>query len=103
MEANGQNVDIEVFDIEEYATAGKHIPKEKHYRIRIDKEKFVVRHGSITGREILALVAKTPDKYNLYQHFHRAQTKVVQHDEHVDLTSPGVERFSTMKIENTEG
>lgn len=95
--------ETEVIDVEEFARAGKPVPKSKHYRIRVDKDVFVVDTATITGREILALVGKTPDKYNLYQHIRGGQTKLVQPDESVDLTAPGVERFTTMKIENTEG
>ncbi len=93
----------EIIDIEEYAKAGKPVHKDKKYRIRVDKDHFVLHHHEITGRAILELVHKTPDKYRLYQHFHRGQTKVVQPDQVVDLTARGVERFTTMKIENTEG
>lgn len=93
----------EIIEIEEYARTGKEVHKGKKYRIRVDKEYFVLHQHTITGREILALVHKTPDKYHLYQHFHREHTKPVQPDQVVDLTAKGVERFSTMKIENTEG
>ncbi len=93
----------EAIDIEEYAKAGKPVPKDKQYRIRVDKERHLVRQVSITGKEILALVKKTPASHQLYQHLRGGQTKVVQPADSVDLTTPGVERFSTLKTENTEG
>jgi hypothetical protein len=93
----------DIIELEEYAKAGKPVHKGKKYRIRVDKERFVLHHHEVTGREILALVHKTPDKYHLYQHVHHGQTKPIQADEVVDLTAKGVERFTTMKIENTEG
>ena len=95
--------DVEIIEVEAFAKEGKPVPKDKHYRIRIDKEIKVVDQATITGKEILALVGKTPQQYNLYQHFHKAQTEIVPPDKIVDLTAPGVERFTTMKIENTEG
>jgi hypothetical protein len=104
MENQGaQHVEDAVIDVEEFARAGKPVPKEKRYRIRVDKEKFVVTQPTISGSELLALVGKTPDKYNVYLHVHGGQTKLIKPDEKVDLTEPGVERFTTMKIENTEG
>lgn len=112
METQGQKkVDDEVIEIEDFAREGKPVPKGKRYRIRIDKDKriridkdkFVVSQTTITGNELLSLVGKTADKYNVYLHVHGGQTKLIKPDEKVDLTAPGVERFTTMKIENTEG
>lgn len=100
---SAKHIEEDVIDVEEFARAGKPVPKGKRYRIRIDKEKFVVSQPTITGKELLSLVGKTPDKYNVYLHVHGGQTKLIKPDEKVDLTAPGVERFTTMKIENTEG
>jgi hypothetical protein len=93
----------EVVDIEEYAKAGKPVPAGRKYRIRVDKERFTVDKATIKGSEILDLVGKTSDKYNLYQHVRGGQTTPIGPNDVVDLTRPGVERFSTMKIENQEG
>lgn len=103
MEHEKETIEIEVIEIEVFAREGKPVPKDKHYKIRVDKEIFVIHKPTITGREILELVHKTPNVYNLYQHFHHGQTELIEPDRVVDLTAPGVERFSTMKIENTEG
>lgn len=100
---NKQQDEIEVIDIEEFAKAGNPVPKGKKYRIRVDKERFTVDSSRIKGKEILGLVGKTPEKYNLYQHIRGERPKLIDADQTVDLTNPGVERFSTMKIENTEG
>jgi hypothetical protein len=103
METNNKSDEIEIIEIEEFARKDKPVPKGKHYRIRIDKERYVVKQATITGKEILDLAGKTPESYNLYQHFRHAQTKIVKPEDKVDLTAPGVERFTTMKVENTEG
>jgi hypothetical protein len=95
--------EVDIIDIEAYAREGKPVPKGKRYRIRIDKETKVVNQPSITGTEILSLVGKTPDAYYLYEHARKGQTRLIQPDEVVDLTVPGVERFTTLKKENTEG
>lgn len=93
----------EVIDVEEFAKAGKAVPPGKRYQIRVDKQRFTVDQSTIKGSEILGLVGKTSDKYNLYQHVRGGQTKLIAANEVVDLTTPGVERFTTMKIENQEG
>jgi hypothetical protein len=93
----------DIIELEEYAKAGKPAPKAKRYRIRVDKDRFVVGQSTLTGREILAFAQKTPQSHQLYQHIRGGQTRIVQPDETVDLTAPGVERFTTLKIENTEG
>ncbi len=95
--------DIGVVDVEEYAKAGKEIPKGAKYSIRIDKQKFEVAKLTITGREILGLAGKTPEIYILYVHSRGGQSKVIAADEVVDLAAPGLERFTTLKRENTEG
>jgi hypothetical protein len=93
----------EIIDLEEFARAGKSVPPGKRYRIRVDKDNFEVESAELTGAQILALVNKTADKYNLYQHIRGGQTKGIGPNDPVNLTEPGVERFTTMKIENTEG
>jgi hypothetical protein len=96
-------IEVEIIEIEVYAREGRPVPRGKHYRIRVDKEHFVVRQPMITREEILALVDKRPQLYQVYQHVRGGQTKIIKSGEHVDLTEPGIERFTTLKIENTEG
>lgn len=96
-------IEVEIIEIEVYAREGKPVPRGKHYRIRVDKEPFVVKRPKITREEILSLVDKRPQLYQVYQHIRGGQTKIIKPGEHVDLTEPGVERFTTLKIENTEG
>ncbi len=99
----GQIGEVEVIEVEEYARAGRPVPRKKRYRIRVDKERFVVEQHAVTGEEILALVHKAPDTHHLYQHIRGGQTRLVEPTEATDLTAPGVERFTTLKLENTEG
>lgn len=103
MDKQPKTSEEEVIDIEEYSKAGKPVPKGRHYRIRVNKDRFTVRESAITGKAILALVNQTPAEYNLYQHVRGGQTITIQPDQKVDLTAKGVERFTTLKKANTEG
>jgi hypothetical protein len=94
---------IEVIDLEEWAKAGKKPQKAKRYRIRIDKEYKEVTVHEMTGREILALVNKTPEKYLLSQKFHGGVVEPVKPDQIVKFHHHAVERFQTLALDPTEG
>ncbi|MCC7316610.1 MAG: multiubiquitin domain-containing protein [Planctomycetes bacterium] len=98
-----QATEEELIDVEEYAKAGREKPPGRAYRIRIDRSLHVVRQQIITGREILALVGKTPEEYILTQKFPNGQVKTIEANEKVDLAHPGVERFMTMRRDAQEG
>jgi hypothetical protein len=100
---NEQAPESDVIDVEEYAKAGREKPHGRAYRIRIDRTLHVVRQQFITGREILALVGKTPEEYILTQKFPNGQVKTIEANEKVDLAHPGVERFMTMRRDAQEG
>ncbi len=94
----------EVVDVEQYAKEGKPIPTAKQYKIRIDKQHFVVDVPEMTGREILKLADKTPpERFALYQKLHGGQTKKIELDQTADFREPGVERFMTLPLDQTEG
>jgi len=104
MEAKPNIVTDDVVDLEEYAKAGHTPPRVTHYRIRIDKNKYDVAVPSMTGRELLILAGKTPPtQYMIVQKFSGGQTKRIGLDERVDFTTPGVERFMTLPLDQTEG
>jgi len=96
-------MDNNIINIEEYAREGKKVPPHATYRIRIDKDNYETTSPAPTGAAILGLAGKTPATYHLYLHIKGGQTQAIAAETPVDLTEPGVERFSTMKIENTEG
>ena len=89
-------------DIEEYARAGKAVPPDASYRIRIDKTNYTVQTPKISGRGLLELAKKDPAKFGIYQHVRGRSSRVVL-DAEVDLTTPGMERFSTLPLDQTEG
>jgi hypothetical protein len=96
-------ITVEEIDIEEYVRSRRPIPHANRYVIRIDKEKRVVHTPILTGRQILALVGKTPDKFKLYEHFPGKQPEPIQPDQEVHLQKHHVERFTTMAKDTTEG
>lgn len=94
----------EIIDVEDYAKEGKTVPKGKKYRIRVDGEKYVTDKEVLTGREILELARKTPvERFQLNQKLKGGQVKRIEHNESVDLTAKGVERFMTIPLDQTEG
>ena len=94
----------EYVDIEEYAKAGKRPPKCGKYLIRVDKAHYKVEVESMTGREILELAGKVPvERFQLNQKLHGGVVKKIAYDEKVDFTEPGVERFMTIPLDQTEG
>jgi hypothetical protein len=104
MNTTDVTIDQDVIDIEEYAKAGKKPPKAKNYRIRIDKDRYVVNVSEMTGRQILELAGKNPpERFRLDQKLHGGQTKKIELTEVVDFTAQGVERFMTLPLDQTEG
>lgn len=93
----------EFIDLEVYAKEKKRPVRAKRYRIRIDKEYFEVQVHEMTGRQILALVHKTPETYLLSEKLQGGQVLPVTADQKVEFHKHCVERFQTLKLEPTEG
>jgi hypothetical protein len=94
----------EVVDLEEYAKAGRKPPRARRYKIRIDKQHYVVEVSSMTGRELLTLAGKTPvSNYMVSQKMRGGEARKIGLDERVDFTTPGLERFMTLPLDQTEG
>lgn len=94
----------EVIDIEEYAKSGRKPPRARAYRIRIDKQIYTVEAQAMTGRELLTLAGKIPvTNYMISQKLRGGQAKKIAYDEKADFTTPGVERFMTLPLDQTEG
>ena len=96
---------VEIVELEEHVKHhhDKPAPHAKHYAFRVDKTRVVVDKPLIDGEQILAKVGKAPDKYKLYQHKRGHQPIQIGPKEVVDLRAPGVERFTTMPRDTTEG
>lgn len=93
----------ELIDLEQWAKAGRKPQRAKRYRIRIDKEYKVVEAHSMTGREILALVGKTPEKYLLSEKLHGGVVEPIKPDQVVEFHRHAIERFQTLALDPTEG
>lgn len=95
----------EIIDLEEFAKSGKIPPTQcRGYRIRIGKQFYTVTRSMMTGRELLELASKTPpERFRIDQKFRGGETKRVGLEETVNLATPGVERFQTLPLDQTEG
>ena len=89
-------------DLLAYAKEGKKVPPTGPYKIRVNKDFFDWPESKISGAEILSVAKKDPTKNAAYQFVH-GKPQRVQLEEDVDLTAPGVERFETLPLDQTEG
>lgn len=79
---------------------------ERHrvYKIHVDKDIIEVPISFPTGRELLEFAGKKPaEQYAIYLKVKGGQPQRIQLDEKVDLRRPGVERFVTLPLDQTEG
>jgi hypothetical protein len=94
----------EVIDIEAFARKGERPPTGNKYRIRVDKTVLVVDGPTITGRHILELANRIPvERYRLDQKLRGGETRKIELETVVDLTTPGLERFMSIPLDQTEG
>ena len=97
-------LDPDIVDLEEHSKSGAPPPKAERYRIRIDKERYVVDEPCLTGRELLNLAGKTPvEQYQIFQKLRGGALEEIGLDEKADFTKPGVERFVTLPLDQGEG
>lgn len=97
----------EPFDIEALSKAGQEVPEaardRARYKIRIDKQPHVLLKRHISGAGLLALVGKTPESHWLDQKMRDGSIVRVGPIDQVDLGKPGVERFMTIALTETDG
>ncbi|MFZ5894783.1 MAG: multiubiquitin domain-containing protein [Myxococcota bacterium] len=105
-----EEIELEELEIEEYGKRGgkgggkEQHPRARRYVIRVDKTKYPVDVSHMKGREILTLAGKLPpEQYKLRQKFHGGAAETIGLDEDVDFRKPGVERFMTLKLDQTDG
>ena len=76
----------------------------REYKIQIDKEILNVTNPNPTGRELLEYAGKKPpEQFAIYLKIKGGQPQRIAADEKVDLSHPGVERFVTLPLDQTEG
>ena len=104
MSTDAEQFETEEIEIETQAGGTARLPTARRYIIRVDKTKYTVDVAEMTGRAILTLAGKTPpDQYKLTEKLHGGAAKTIGLDEIVDFRAPGVERFMTLKRDQTEG
>lgn len=97
-------IEDEIIDLEWCAKHGHQVPKGRNYRIRVDREHFVVDVECMTGREILQLAGKKPvERFQLRQRLRGGEVRTIGYDQKVCFTDPGIEKFKTMPLDQTEG
>ena|SRR6266568_9255877 len=96
--------EILIIDIQLYAKDGKPVPSGHHYIIMIDRLTYTVKQECMTGREILTLANKTPiERFQLNQRFKGGKVIKIGYDQKVCFTEPGIEKFMTIPLDQTEG
>lgn len=104
--SNSETPELAELNIEMHSKTGSTDPSPaaKVYVIRIDKGTYKTPEPILTGQQILELAGKIPAAdYKLTEKFHGGAAKSVGLADPVDLRAPGVERFMTMKRDQTEG
>ena len=77
---------------------------DQPYKVQIDKDFFEAPVPRMTGRELLELADKKPaERYAIYLKVKGGQPDRIDLDEKIDLRRPGVERFVTLPLDQTEG
>ncbi len=78
--------------------------KEKYYTIVVDRQQFSVRQECMTGKEILILAGKNPpERFQLNQRFKGGKVVKVGYEQKVCFSDPGIEKFMTIPLDQTEG
>ena len=94
----------EVIDVAQFSKEGKPVPKDRHYEIMVDQRPFKVEVECMTGREILVLAGKNPpERFQLNQRFNTGKVVPIKYDQKVCFTEPGIEKFMTIPLDQTEG
>jgi hypothetical protein len=102
MKTNTNQID-EIVDLVEFSKKGASPPKGKKYRIIVDNATYIVPE-TMRGKDILQLSGKTPvEKFQLNQKLRGGTVKKIDLNEVVDFTTPGIERFMTIPLDQTEG
>jgi len=70
------------------------ISKKRHYNFSIDEASFSRSEPTFTGRQLLALVGRSPETHLLNYNLPNQDDVLIDADEIVDLRMPGREHFS---------
>ena len=98
-----KSCELEIIDIEDHCKNNKKVPKDCRYKIKVDRDKYLVNTECLTGKEILILAGKVPHTNHQLNQKINGTVKKIDYDEKVDFTCPGIERFMTLPLDQTEG
>lgn len=98
-----ENLPDELEDLEVCAKEGRAARRVRRYRIRIDRELYVVDVTYMTGQQLLELSGKCDvTRWKIFQKL-KGQMVEIGLQETVSFTTPGVEKFKTLPLDQTEG
>src|ERR1700742_2765472 len=90
----GDDVILELVEIEVYVRGGRPVPKAHKYRYRVNKQPFETEKEEISREEILTKASLVPvDDYRLRKKRRHGPPEEVKPHEIVHLREHGVERF----------
>ena len=89
-------------DIEKHCGGGEAPPPARRWIFRVDDKRYVSNKPKLTGREILVMAGKNPAATMLNQKI-KKRFEPIGLEQIVDLTLAGVERFTTLPNEQSEG
>lgn len=104
MENLNFSLEDEIIDLEWCAKHGHTPPKGRKYRIIIDRDKYIVDKECMIGKEILLIAGKNPpERFQLRQKLKHGNVVTIDYDQKVCFTEPGIEKFKTLPLDQTEG
>lgn len=99
-----KNDEIIVIDLAEYAKAKKNPPKGAKYKFQVKNKVYEVDVESMAGREICEMAGLVPpENYKLDMKIHGGIYKEVTLEQVVSFLEPGIEKFTYISREQTEG
>ena len=97
------NSDVEIIDLEQAAKNGQQAPKGKKNRILVNQKPLVVEKDRMTGEEILSAAGLNPPNRHQLRMKVRGTWITVNYEQEIDFTAPGIEKFKTLPLDQTEG
>ena len=98
-----EDIPDELEDLEVCTKEGRAPRCVRRYRIRIDREQYVVHVTYMTGQQLLEVAGKCDvQRWKIFQ---KLKGKMVEIglNETVSFTDPGIEKFKSLPLDQTEG
>lgn len=103
-EAIREEILDEIADLEEYAARGERPPQCRGYRIRVNRQRYVIYESKPTRELILETAGLTPvEDWTLRFLIRGCKPTLMKPGDWIDLTQPGVEKFKALPRDQTEG